>query len=106
ARALARQRELAVRAALGAARGRLVAQSLGELLPLLVAGGAIGLIGAAWAIDILVPLLPADMPRVENVGLHLPVLVFTAAALGVVAVCAGIWPAIEASRGGLSASVS
>jgi putative ABC transport system permease protein len=105
-RALSRKRELAVRAALGAGRARLMAQSIGELLPMLAAGGALGLLGAAWAIETLVPLLPADMPRVENVGLHLPALLFTAAALGLIAFCVGIWPALEASRGGLSASVS
>jgi len=106
ARALARQRELSVRAALGASRARLIAQSIGELLPMLAAGGAAGLIGAAWAIDALVPLLPADMPRVENVGLHLPALLFTIAALALIALCVGIWPALAASRGGLSATVS
>src|SRR6185369_12494910 len=106
ARALARQRELSVRAALGASRARLIAQSIGELLPMLAAGGAVGLLGAAWAIDVLVPLLPADMPRVENVGLHLPALVFTVAALAAIALCVGVWPALEASRGGLSAAVS
>ena len=77
ARALVRQRELAVRAALGAARARLIMQSIGELVPMLVVGGALGLLGAAWAIAALVPLLPADIPRVENVGLHLPVLAGT-----------------------------
>src|SRR4029079_13893590 len=70
------------------------------------AGGALGLLGAASAIALLIPMLPPDMPRVENVGLHLPVLALTVAALAAIAVCVGIWPAIEASRGGLSASVS
>ena len=106
ARALVRQRELAVRAALGAARGRLILQSITELVPLLVAGGALGVVAAAWAIDILVPLLPADVPRVENVGLHLPVLAFTAATLAVIAIFSGLWPALEAARGGLAASVA
>ena len=44
----------------------------------------------------LVPLLPADLPRVENIGLHLPVLAFTVAALGAIAVFVGVWPALEA----------
>src|SRR3954469_7272613 len=106
ARALARQRELSVRAALGASRARLIAQSIGELLPMLAAGGAIGLVAAAWAIDVLVPLLPADMPRVENVGLHLPALLFTIGALAAIAVAVGVWPALQASRGELAASIS
>lgn len=106
ARALTRRRELSMRAALGAGRPRLIAQSIGELLPVLAAGGALGLLGAAWTIALLVPLLPPDMPRVENVGLHLPALAFTVVALAAIAVCVGIWPAMEASRGGRSASVA
>jgi putative ABC transport system permease protein len=106
ARSLIRQRELAVRAALGAGRGRLVLQSLGELVPLLAVGGAIGLAAAAWIVNTFVPLLPADLPRAENIALHLPVLAFTAAALLVVAMFVGVWPALEASRRGLAASVA
>jgi len=106
ARALVRQRELAVCAALGAARGRLIVQSMTELVPMLLAGGALGVLAAAWIIDVLVPLLPADVPRVENVGLHLPVLALSAATLVAIAAVAGVWPALEAARGGLAASVA
>jgi len=106
ARALVRQRELAVRAALGAARARLIMQSVGELVPMLAIGGALGLLGAAWVIGALVPQLPAGVPRVENIGLHLPVLLGTAVTLAAIAVLVGVWPALEASRGGLSASVA
>jgi putative ABC transport system permease protein len=106
ARALVRQRELAVRAALGAARARLIMQSVGELVPMLVVGGALGLLGAVWVIAALVPQLPAGVPRVENIGLHLPVLIGTVVTLAAIAVFVGVWPALEASRGGLSASVA
>ena len=106
ARALARERELAVRAALGAARGRLILQSVAELVPMLVAGGALGLFTAFSAIRGMVPLLPSDLPRAENIGLDWPVLTVTAATLAAIVVFAGVWPALEASRGGSSASVA
>jgi len=106
ARALARQRELAVRAALGAGRGRLVAQSIAELVPLLAIGGALGLAAAAWAIDAAAPLLPADLPRAENIALHLPVLAFAAAMVTTITVFVGAWPALEAARGGIAAATS
>ena len=106
ARALVRRRELAMRAALGAARARLVTQSLGELVPMLILGGALGLAGAAWVINAAVPLLPADVPRVENIALHVPVLLGTAAALAAIAMFVGVWPALAASRHALGASIA
>jgi len=72
----------------------------------LAAGGVFGVFAAASTIAAVVPLLPPDLPRVENVGLHLPVLAFSAATLLLIAVSAGVWPALEAARGGLAASVS
>jgi len=105
ARALVRQRELAVRAALGAGRLRLVTQSVAELVPMLVGGGALGLIGAAWAVRTLVPMLPPDVPRVENIGLQLPVVGAALAILGTIALFVGIWPAMEVSRQGLAAPI-
>src|SRR5438034_4933793 len=103
ARALVRQRELAVRAALGAGRARLVAQAIGELAPMFVLGGAVGVIAAAWGIDAIGPLLPADLPRAENISVNVPVMVVAAAALAAIAGLVGAWPALEASRGGLLA---
>jgi len=106
ARAVARQRELAVRAALGAGRARLVAQSIAELVPLMVIGGAIGVVSAAWAIDAVAPLLPADLPRAENIALHVPVLAFAAAMMTAIALLVGAWPALEAARSGLAAATA
>ena len=106
ARALVRQRELAVRAALGAGRARLITQSIAELVPMLTAGGAMGIIAAAWGIDAVGPLLPADLPRAENIGLQLPVFAFAASMLMAITVFVGTWPALEASRGGLGAATA
>jgi putative ABC transport system permease protein len=106
ARALVRQRELAMRAALGASRGRLILQSVAEIVPMLVVGAALGLFAASAAVSAVVPLLPSDLPRAENIGLDWPVLLVTAATLAIIAVFVGVWPALEASRGGSSASVA
>jgi len=104
ARALSRQRELAMRAALGASRRRLILQSIAELVPMLLIGGALGLAPAAAAIGAIVPLLPADLPRAENIALDGPVLAVTAATLAVIGVFVGVWPALQASRLGLGAA--
>ena len=106
ARALSRQRELAVRAALGAGRLRLVVQSIAEIVPLLAIGGTLGLIAAVWAINAVAPLLPADLPRAENIAVHLPVLAFAVAMVGAIAIGVGAWPALEVSRGGLAAATA
>jgi putative ABC transport system permease protein len=104
ARALARQRELAMRAALGASRGRLVGQSIAELMPLLIAGGGLGLLTGAWAIGAVTPLLPPDLPRAENIALNLPVLALAGAAITAITIFIGAWPALEAARTGLAAA--
>jgi putative ABC transport system permease protein len=106
ARALVRQRALAVRAALGAGRARLVTQSIAELVPMLAAGGALGIVAAWWAIGAVGPLLPTDLPRAENIGLQLPVLAFAALLLGAITVFVGAWPALEASHLGLAAATA
>jgi len=100
-RGVARRRELAIRSALGASRGRLVEQSITELLPLLALGAALGLLAATWLLHALMPLLPADLPRAEAIGISLPVLGFTAAVVITVAFLVGIWPAAQASGSGV-----
>lgn len=75
-----RQRELAVRLALGAGTGRLVRQYLAEALVLALAGGALGVLLAAWGVDALLALEPGRLPRLDGVGVNATVLGF---ALGV-----------------------
>ena len=102
ARALARQRELAVRAALGASRRRLIGQSIAELLPLLSIGGTLGVALAWWAVDAVIPLLPPDLPRAETIALNWPVLMFAAATIAAITIFIGAWPALEVARGGFA----
>jgi putative ABC transport system permease protein len=106
-RALARRKEVAIRAALGASGARLVAQAVTELLPLLLLGGLLGLVAARALLAALVPLLSATgLPRAEAIGLHVPVLVFTAATLAVIALLTGLHPALVAARAGLGHSAA
>jgi predicted permease len=98
ARTCARQRELAIRAALGVGRFRLAAQLLMEtLLPAAVAGAA-GLVLAAWQTRLLLALAPAAMPRANDVTLDLPVVLFGIGATLATGVAVGLWPAIRMSR--------
>ena len=82
ARAAGRQREIAVRSALGASAGRLVRQMLSESVVLGAVAGLVGRIAAAASLQVLVTMLPADTPRIGEVALHWPVFLFAAAAPG------------------------
>jgi putative ABC transport system permease protein len=77
ARASAREKELAIRAALGAGRGRLVRQLLTESLILGIAGGLLGLLLAYWGVDALRGLVPANTPRMDEVHIDPAILAFT-----------------------------
>ena len=79
ARAAAREREMAIRASLGASRARIVRQLMVECLPLGLAGGALGVLLALWGIDLLESLLPASLPRHNAIAVNGRVLVFTLA---------------------------
>jgi putative ABC transport system permease protein len=97
-----RGRELAVRAALGAGRGRLIAQLFTESAVLCLAGGAAGIATAWLAIRLATPMLSDSLPFTAEVGLDLRTLSFAAAAALGVALLAGTLPALRASRGSLA----
>jgi predicted permease len=77
ARSTARAREFGIRAALGASRGRMVRQLLTESTVLSLVGGALGIAVAWFGLRALLLALPYNLPRSGNIGLHLPVLVFS-----------------------------
>src|SRR5262249_58598375 len=79
ARSATRRKELAVRAALGAGRGRLVRQSLTESLLIGVMGGLAGLLLAVWLQRLLLAFSPPDIPRLHAITPHYPLLAFNSA---------------------------
>jgi len=101
AQASVRERELAIRSALGAARGRLVRQFLTEAFLLSLIGGVLGVLAALWGVAALVALAPGDLPRLESVSVSLPVLLFAFLLCTVVAVGLGAFTAARATRGNL-----
>src|SRR5579863_8109140 len=101
AQATARVRELAIRAALGAGRNRLLRQFLTEALLLSLAGGTLGIFVAVWGMDALLAIAPKNLPRMESVAINLPVLLFSLAVSVAVAVSLGIFTALRATTGDL-----
>jgi putative ABC transport system permease protein len=98
ARAAARQREMAIRGALGASRSRVVRLLLTESLLLAVVGGAVGLLLAIWSLDLLVSLKPANLPRLAEIGVNRTVFLFTLAVSVVTGLLFGVAPALQVSR--------
>ena len=102
ARAAARRRELAIRAALGAARGRLVRQTLTENLLLGLLGGAAGLVLAALMHRALPALLPADFPRLDDLAFGWQIQTFAVAVSLLTGLGCGVLPALHAARGSVA----
>ncbi len=99
ARGTQRQHELAVRAALGAARGRIVRQLLTESLAIAAAGGALGVLIAWRSVVFMAAWLPSDsFPAESVIEMNLPVLIFSTAIAMATAILFGISPALQLSR--------
>jgi predicted permease len=98
ARGMARQRELAVRAALGGGRSALVRQLLTESLMLSALGGALSVLLAPWALRGVLSLAPRDLPRLQEIHLDGLVLVFAVVAAMVAGLLAGLLPALQMTR--------
>ncbi len=97
AQSAARERELSVRSALGAGRGRIIRQFLTESLVLSVAGGGLGILAAFFGVDALLSLAPPNLPRLSDIALNFPVLVFAFTLCGLVAVGLGVFTALRAT---------
>jgi putative ABC transport system permease protein len=98
ARGAARQRELAIRLALGAGRGRIVRQLLSEALLLSLVAGGLGLLVALWTVEALKTLNPATLPRLNELSIDGRVLAFSLLISLATGVLFGLFPALQASR--------
>jgi putative ABC transport system permease protein len=97
-RATARQREMAVRAAMGASRWRLIRQLLTESILLSMAGAALGLAGALWSVDYLRTTDTVPIPRANPIQVDVTVLLFTIGVSLLVGILFGLAPALQASQ--------
>ena len=105
ARVTARHKEVAVRIALGASRWRIIRQLLTESIILSALSGLLGLVFAYVGIKLLVTLTPPDVPRLHEIGLHIPVFFWTLVISILTGVLFGLAPALQASRPDLNESL-
>jgi len=106
AQASVRERELAIRSALGAERGRLIRQFLTEAFVLSLVSGGLGIVGAFFGVRTLIALAPENLPRLSDVSINLPVLGFALLLSTAVAVGLGAFTAIRATGGDVRETLS
>ncbi len=106
ARSTSRQREFAVRVALGARQSRLIRQVLTESVALAMAGGALGVLLSYWGAKAAVAAIPDMVPRAENVGVDGHVLLFTLLVSIVAGVVFGLAPALKTARPDVNATLN
>lgn len=105
ARSAARQKEIAIRAAMGASRGRVVTQMLTESVLLSVIGGVAGLLLSIWLTDVLISIIPKEAPRIDQVRIDYRVLVFAFGISTLTGLVFGLAPALQASKLDVSGSL-
>jgi predicted permease len=98
ARSAARTREFAIRSALGATRARIVRQLVTESLLLSLAGGILGLVIAKWGVSPVLAAVPGSLPRSENIGVNISVLLFALGVSVAVGILFGLAPALKSSK--------
>ena len=102
ARSAARQKEIAIRSALGASRIRVIRQLLTESVALSLTGGSLGLLVAMWGADLLLAVIPNNVPWITEIALDRNVFGFTLAASVITGVIFGLVPALQASSPNLN----
>jgi putative ABC transport system permease protein len=105
AKAVARTREIAIRAAVGASRGRIVRQLVTESVLMALLAGGVGVLLALWGSRALVALAPSDVPRLSETGIDARVLLFAFGTSLVASVLFGLAPALQALRVDLNKSL-
>src|SRR4051794_4898295 len=98
ARSAARQKEIAIRAAMGASRTRVLRQMLTESISLSAIGAIAGLVLSIWLTDVLMSMLPEGAPRLEQIGIDYRVLTFALGVSALTGILFGIVPALQASK--------
>jgi putative ABC transport system permease protein len=98
ARSAARQKEIAIRAAMGASRGRVLRQMLTESILLSAIGGIVGILLSVWLTQVLMAMVPEGAPRVDQVGIDYRVLTFALGVSALTGILFGIVPALQASK--------